>query len=106
MEKLTSYESFQTALASPLFVVIAKTEACAVCKPVLARLETLMNRYPTVSAYQIDIERVDAFRGQHLVFTVPTVMVFEQGKEILRESRFVDFQRIERLLEIYTREEA
>jgi hypothetical protein len=35
------------------------------------------------------------------VFTVPTVIVFADGKEILRESRFIDFKRIERLFDAY-----
>lgn len=104
MEKLTSYEGFQAALKHPLIVVVAKTETCTVCKPVVARLETLLKNYPSVPAYQIDVERVEAFRGQHLVFTVPTVIVFEAGKELLRESRFVNFAAIDRLLELYTHE--
>lgn len=102
MEKLTSYESFQSALSAPLIVVIAKTEHCTVCKPVHARLTDLMKRFPDIPSYQIDVEHVEAFRGQHLVFTVPTILIFEAGKEILRESRFVDFGRIERLLDLYT----
>jgi hypothetical protein len=102
MLKLTNYEAFQTALQAPLVVVLAKTEACSVCKPVLARLTPLLEAYPDIPAYVIDVEQVEAFRGQHLVFTVPTVLIFESGKEILRESRFVDFGKIQRLLDLYT----
>jgi thiol-disulfide isomerase/thioredoxin len=102
MQILPNYETFQTVLHKPLIVVLAKTENCSVCKPVLARLTQLLTKFPDVPAYQIDVERIETFRGQHLVFTVPTVMIFELGKEILRESRFVDFAKIERLLELYT----
>lgn len=102
MKILTTYAEFEQAIALPLTVVIAKTTNCAVCRPIGKQLESLMNTYPTIPAFEIDMMTVDFFRGQHLVFTVPTVLVFSEGKEILRESRFVDFQKVERLLEIYT----
>jgi hypothetical protein len=102
MIKLETYSAFQAIINDPFFVLVAKTEGCSVCKPVAMRIEQMMTAFPQVPLYQLDVEKVEEFRGQHLVFTVPTVLVFEQGREILRESRFVDFQKIQRLLSLYT----
>jgi hypothetical protein len=41
------------------------------------------------------------FQGQQLVFTVPTILVFSYEKEILRESRFIDFSKLSRLFDLY-----
>ena len=57
--------------------------------------------YPEIPSYQVYLEDITIFSGQHLVFTVPTVLVFSNSQEILRESRFIDFSKIERLFNIY-----
>lgn len=101
MIKLENYQEFLDVSTQPLIVVIGKTQLCTVCKPITHRLEQLMILYPTIPAYIIDVEKVEQFRGQHLIFTVPTIIVLEFGKEILRESRFVDFEKIKRLFDIY-----
>lgn len=101
MEILHNYLEFEQAVAKSIAVVIAKTTDCAVCRPIGKRLESIMLDYPTIPFYEIDIQTVDFFRGQHLVFTVPTILIFSEGHEILRESRFIDFAKVTRLLEIY-----
>ncbi len=101
MEKLLSYVEFEKAISQSIAVVIAKTTNCAVCQPIGKRLETILIDYPTIPAYEIDMMAVDFFRGQHLVFTVPTILIFSEGHEILRESRFIDFAKVTRLLDQY-----
>lgn len=102
MEKLETYEQFLKIKPNPLSIVMAKTETCTVCRPVLFRLEQLLQHYADVPFYTIDISKVDEFRGQQLIFTVPTILIFAEGQEILRESRFVDFDCIKRLLDLAT----
>jgi len=60
-----------------------------------------MKEYEKIPSYQVYLDDVSLFQGQHLVFTVPTILVFSQGREILRESRFIDFEKIKRLFDIY-----
>lgn len=54
-----------------------------------------------VDVFQIDSDQNKEIIGQYLVFAVPTILIFHESKEVLRESRFIDFQRIKRLLEIF-----
>jgi hypothetical protein len=65
------------------------------------KLKVFMNDYPSIPAYELYLEDVEMFQGQQLVFTVPTILVFSEGKEILRESRFIDFEKIKRLFDLY-----
>ncbi|MCF7923740.1 MAG: thioredoxin family protein [Candidatus Izimaplasma sp.] len=101
MNTIKNYQDFQEIIKSELVVIIAKTKTCNVCKPLTDKLNTFMLDYPTIPTYQIYLEDVEIFQGQHLVFTVPTVIVFSESKEILRESRFIDFDKIERLFNLY-----
>ena len=38
--------------------------------------------------------------GRYAVFTGPTILLFHNGKEILRESRFISLENIERVLQL------
>ncbi len=104
MNTIQNYEEFNNIVNQDLMILIAKTKTCAVCKPLTEKLIQFMENYKTIPMYQVYLEDVLIFQGQHLVFTVPTVLVFSNGQEILRESRFIDFAKIERLFDIYLRD--
>jgi hypothetical protein len=101
METIKNYDEFLNIVKSEIVVVIAKTKTCVVCKPLSEKLRIFMEDYPTIPAYQVYLEDVEMFQGQQLVFTVPTILVFSESKEILRESRFIDFEKIRRLFDLY-----
>jgi thiol-disulfide isomerase/thioredoxin len=101
MVKIKNYDEFNEIIQKEMAIIIAKTKTCTVCKPLSAKLQEFMTNYPSIPAYEIYLEDVEIFQGQHLVFTVPTILVFSNSQEILRESRFIDFAKIERLFNIY-----
>lgn len=75
------------------------TPNCTVCHAFLPKLRDAL------ASYEIDLVKVDAFQypelaGQHRVFTVPTVIVWAENKEMLRESRFIDLSKITRLIDL------
>lgn len=98
MNRIKNYNQVKTAISENSAVIIAKTQGCNVCLPVTQRLIEMMKEYPTIPLYEVYIEDVPEFRGQHLVFTVPTIIVFFDGKEIHRESRFIDWEKLDSLL--------
>ena len=98
IQSIKRIEDIANLSTTPVAMVIAKTKMCSVCAPVAKRLIEEMADYPTVPLYEVYIEDVPAFRGQYMVFTVPTILLFFEGKEIHRESRFIDFNRIHSLL--------
>ncbi len=102
METIKNYQEFNEIIKLPLTIIIAKTKTCNVCVPITKKLESFMIPYPNIPLYQIYLEDVMEFQGQQLIFTVPTIVGFSEGKEILRESRFIDFDKIERLLQIFS----
>jgi len=80
------------------FVLYFETSDCGVCHALFPKLMKVLNDY------EIDIVKIDAVEnlgiaGQHLVFTVPTILVWAEGKEMLRESRYIDFSKITRMLD-------
>lgn len=49
---------------------------------------------------EIIIDDLIEVSGQFLVFSVPTILIMHEGREILRESRFIDFNKISRILQL------
>jgi len=80
------------------FVMLFQTEMCGVCHAIEPKLKDLLENFG-VSYVAIDAGKYPEIAGQHQVFTVPTIVVWSENREILRESRFINFSKIERLLE-------
>lgn len=79
------------------FILYFSSRDCNVCHAVFPKLMNLIDSQ-LIKVAKINIDKHVEIAGQLLVFTVPTILVMHEGKEILRESRFIDFQRVERIL--------
>lgn len=80
-------------------LLLIKAKACGVCDAVLVKLQELLNEYTGVEASSVFIDEVPQISGEFLVFTAPTILVFFDGKEVLRESRFIRFSNIRGILD-------
>ncbi len=89
----------ELASANPVHILYFTTPTCSVCKSVFPQLEALLENYD-FPILKIDASKLENMAGQHIVFTVPTILVMHEGKEVLRESRFIDFSKIERILDL------
>ncbi|WP_088186111.1 thioredoxin family protein [Desulfosporosinus sp. FKA] len=73
------------------------SQDCKVCHAVFSKLMNLIDPQ-SIKVANISVNEHVEIAGQLLVFTVPTILIVHEGKEILRESRFIDFQKVERIL--------
>ncbi|PEA84399.1 thioredoxin family protein [Bacillus pseudomycoides] len=96
MEELIAYIEEQGRLL--LFI---KTENCGVCDVMLEKVNRLLKQYKNVGNIVVSFEDMKEISAKYLVFTAPTVLLFHQGKEILRESRFISLDNIERTLKMF-----
>lgn len=98
--KLTHLVELTTKAKNDFYIVVASTAKCTVCQHTKGMLARMTADTP-LNFDEIDIDEVPAFRGEHLVFTVPTVLIFSQGKEIYRSSRFIEYGQIDKLIQRY-----
>lgn len=97
--KITDINEIRQHQNNNLSIFLAKSNGCGVCDITKVQLESLLKPY-NIELHEVYIDEVPEFRGEHLVFTVPTVLLFSKGKEILRESRFIDLNKIERIIKL------
>ncbi len=100
MQEIHSYSQLQEALKQKLQVVFFSSHACSVCTVDLPEVEKICDRYQ-VPLLQVKVEEVPEAAGQNNVFSLPAVLVFYKSREIDRQARFIDFERLKHCLQQY-----
>jgi thiol-disulfide isomerase/thioredoxin len=70
------------------FLYISGTD-CSVCHALLPKIKEVMADFPKIHFALVNADHVPAISGHLSVFTVPALLLFVNGKEVLREARFV-----------------
>lgn len=61
---------------------------CNVCKVMRPKIEDMIGAsYPNLPMAYVDCDAQRAIAGQHRVFSIPTVLVFFDGREFIRKVR-------------------
>jgi thioredoxin-like negative regulator of GroEL len=83
----------------PALLLYCSTPECQVCRSLRPRVETLLQNYPAVHFHYLNINDYPLIRGQYLIFTVPTLILFIHGKELKRFGRFLSIDELKVSLE-------
>lgn len=76
------------------FIYVSRTN-CGVCHALLPQVEELLKQFPNIHLGFINADIVEEIAGYFSIFTVPAMLLFVDGKEYLREARFVHMQLLE-----------
>ncbi|MED5018053.1 thioredoxin family protein [Paenibacillus chibensis] len=99
-EHITSLEQVKNSIKEhTLLLLLIKTDYCGVCDSVMAKLDDLLPIYPQVQGMYIRMEEAPDLSGEFLVFTAPTLLLFMEGKEVFRQSRFILMGDVEKQLQ-------
>lgn len=100
LTSLTSVERFMEDHQFS-FLYISRTN-CGVCHAILPQLKDLLKEFPLIQLGLINADDVEEIAGRLSVLTVPALLLFVDGKEIIREARFVQMQSLqEKICKIY-----
>lgn len=100
---LTSIEQVQDFMEKQglSFLYISRTN-CSVCHALLPQTKEVMGDFPEIQLGYVNADDVEEIAGFLSIFTVPVLILFVDGKEYLREARFVPIEQfIEKLTKIY-----
>jgi len=86
-----SLEELQALVArEPAVLAYFSTPDCRVCQALRPKVADLLEReFPRVVGVYVDCGALPAAAGQYQVFSVPTMVVFFEGREWLRHGRSV-----------------
>lgn len=84
----------------PLCAVYFSGPNCAVCEALKPKLfELFETRFPELALAEVDCSASPQLAGQQSVFTIPTLIVYLEGREGLRESRSISLGELTEALE-------
>jgi thioredoxin-like negative regulator of GroEL len=78
------------------------TPECNVCKVLKPKvIEMIHNDFPKMNFCYVDLNEAREISGQLSVFSVPTILVYFDGKETIRVSRNVHLEELREQIERY-----
>jgi len=101
MQGIYNIQELQNKIDSKKGVLLYfSSDSCSVCKVLKPKLaELLQEKFPLMLSLYVDIEKSPVISGQFRVFTIPTILIFFEGKEQVRYSRNISMQQLETSLE-------
>ena len=89
----------QLIVEHPLSFLYISRENCGVCHVLLPQLQQMMSEFPQIMIGYISADEVEEIAGRLSIFTVPAMILFVDGKEYIREARFVHMQELRRKID-------
>ncbi len=78
-------------------LVFVKADNCSVCEGLYPQVQGLKADYP-IPFYKVNATDVPEIAGQLSLYTVPVVLLFNEGKEYARFARFIQMEELKRRL--------
>lgn len=70
------------------YLLYFSAPTCNVCKDLKPKIERLVaEEFPQIACYAVDAKESVDIASAHNIFSIPTILVFFDGKEFLREGR-------------------
>ena len=96
MIKLDSPDSISKFIKeNKLSMLYFSSNSCSVCAGLLPKIEELMKKYNKIASAKVEIDKLQLVAGEYSIFTLPAVIIFIEGKEIIREARFISIIELE-----------
>lgn len=101
MKNLLSTKQFDEFIKdNEAFLLYFSTPQCNVCKILKPKLEELISHeFPEIKMGYVNSELLPEVAAQQRIFTVPTILVFLDGKEFIRKSRNISLSEFQKEIE-------
>ena len=74
---------------------------CGVCKIIKPKIIELQKKYPNIKSVEIETEKYVEITAQFNVFALPSVIMFIDGKEVIRKIRYMSLVELESIISRY-----
>jgi len=102
MEKIDSIEIIDKLLkTNDMLLLYLGSTSCDVCNIIKPKVEEILTKYPKIKGINIELENSVKISSFYNIFTIPAVILFVDGKETIREARFINLQDLESKISRY-----
>lgn len=102
MDNLQSQELIEETINNNDMVLLYfGNKTCSVCVDMKPKVEGILGRYPEIKSVYIDVEQSPEIGIKHSIFTIPAILFFTEGKETIREARYISIKDIDMKISRY-----
>ncbi len=96
INSITSIEEFNSTIKTNAgALVYFSHDKCNVCKVLKPKIKQLLqDNFPQIKMFYADTVIYPEIAAQNSIFTVPTILIFFDGKEFLRKSRNIGIEEL------------
>ena len=96
METLKSLAEADELIArEQMLLLYLSRPGCGVCTALKPKVEELLRSYPRVRAAYLDLDALPDAAGRFSIFTIPGILLFVEGRESVREARYLSIDQLE-----------
>lgn len=98
--QIKDIEHFQNVIKNDTATLFYfSNDDCNVCKVLKPKVfELLQQSFQEIGFYYVDTKILPDVAAQSSVFTIPTILVFFDGNELIRKSRYIGIEEIKQEL--------
>lgn len=102
MKEFNNLEEINTFLNSGrMRLIYLSRPACGVCTAIKPKLLKVLNQFPEIQSAYINMDKIPESAGQFSIFTIPGILLYIDGKEMIREARYIAMDDIESRIKRY-----
>lgn len=102
MDNLQSQELIEETINNNDMVLLYfGNKTCSVCVDMKPKVEGILGKYPEIQSVYIDVEQSPEIGIKHSIFTIPAILFFTEGKETIREARYISIKDIDMKISRY-----
>ncbi|WP_010293332.1 thioredoxin family protein [Clostridium senegalense] len=84
------------------FVILYfSNESCEVCNVLKGKVDKIVDYYEELKSFKIEINDCKEVVSKYNIFDIPTVVFYIDGKEILRERRYINLSELDKKINRY-----
>lgn len=103
MTPLSTLDQVQALIRqNRLAVLYISAPKCGVCTVMKPKIHAVIDEFDGVASGAVGIETVPQMASSYHILTAPALLVFADGKEVWRGTRFIDVADFENTLAQYT----
>jgi len=84
-----------------LRLIYLSRPACGVCTAIKPKVIEIINNYPELKGAYIDMDKLPESAGEFSIFTIPGVIFYIDGKETIREARYISIEELASRIDRY-----
>ena len=103
MNKLNSIDAIKDFIKENKFVMVYfSSDGCNICNDISPRIEEILKKHENIVLGEVEVQNLPAVAGSFGVFTIPTIVIFLEEKEIVRQARYINFLELEEKIQRFS----